>query len=1302
MKNRKITKKLLSFIILCTTVALCAFGISACADKPKTAAVTVEQLTEANDRHKIIEKYGNLHVTETTTYESGATYTANALFYANDYGLVMDYLDEKSDGSKYYSTTMMDGMMLVFNKDANDKRYNADIYADGEYDAKISSIYNLQKSDVIKAPEVKDGKIVVETEYEYPLLNYSEKKTFYFNAETLLIERATTQYTVTTSASIGTTTNEVTYEYGCSDYTPALTAYNAHKNAENKSSFIVVRNAGTAGEKRIEYTLSGESALVVFNGEEKEYALYADADCTIEVENYKDYAKEGYVPVFYLAEKTVPTLKQVIEANDKQKVVEKYGNAHISETASTEGGEPDSTLNMFFYANNYGLVADYLSETTDGTVYYSVTAIDGLMYVNNKTSKGVEYKINVIASDYNAFVASKGNIDESEVIKAPEVKDGKIVVETAYEFTSSDNSYSYTKTYYCNIQTLLIESYATHYTIVSGTEEEKGYTNATVVYGADYTPTMTAYNAHKNADDSKDITIIRNGKTDSEERTQHTVSLSSQIKVLSEDEKQYALFENVSCTNEIDDINAFITDNAYPTIYLGEAKTEAISFVYTYTQADYEEFSALLADFEAAALNEKESLYNVQIAYDYMCDKGMYIQAQSKIAYVEYVKDVTVASAWENYTTAYKAYLDSHSATREVYKRLYKAGAEYNSLLFKSWSQEQIDALLGEDSQTANKLNELYLDCDEIIKTLESLTKDETWIQEASKLYERLTTNNRQIAALNGFDDFYDYACKQIYNRDWSKEEITAFSDYVKKYISPLYTQMERRKWELGDSLSLEKYMQAVDLLAGTKYSEFETDYLSLYFATYGGSLGEKFNSLLSKDVAIFAEGENGSRTAFTGYMDYYGEPYCVFGSGDYYQSLQVVVHEAGHYASFYNFDLASMSRDLSETHSQANEFLFLTFLKDYFDEDIYEYCVVSKIENTLYRIILQTIINQFEIEVYGAETPYTADDYAGIIARLCSDYGVEELKDYITQYVLNVTTANPVYYISYGVSYVACLDLYITAIDDYAAAQKSYRILQDEAKGSDGFKGALSLAGIGSPFEESTFIKINKAFDYDTAFYNAAVEDAMIAEESEIRDLVTLTTDDSRVSWNEDGKVLLLTFHKYPDSYVEGSTFTTGDWYMWTVTDGEIIEWYKNNWGALSDRSVELKQLLGMPLSSTNCYISAVWVDVADVIRPAYQTDPTKQLTAKDLDGSSLGEYADWFNSNILSSYFSSWGQYPWTRLGYTYDWGSDDEYGLTEFLVLKNSTIEVEFTKTIDEFFDWLYDMAMKGEEDEEAQAA
>ena len=225
----------------------------------------------------------------------------------------MDFLSEKSDGSEYYSCTIINGMKYDYEKKGpNEYEYKATLFDDGEYNAYIGINSTFRQDQVVKAPEIRDGQIVLETEFESAELKYFEKMTYYLNAETLLIERVTMFLSVEDSSE---TTNyeasfELTYEYGCSDYTPALTAYNAHMNAENKSSFKVVRNAGTADEKRTEYTISSESDLVVHNGEEKDYALYVDADCTIEVENYKDYLTGGQAPVFYLAEKTAaPTLK---------------------------------------------------------------------------------------------------------------------------------------------------------------------------------------------------------------------------------------------------------------------------------------------------------------------------------------------------------------------------------------------------------------------------------------------------------------------------------------------------------------------------------------------------------------------------------------------------------------------------------------------------------------------------------------------------------------------------------------------------------------------------------------------------------------------------------------------------------------------------------------------------------------------------------------------------------------------------------------------------------------------------------
>ena len=77
--------------------------------------------------------------------------------------------------------------------------------------------------------------------------------------------------------------------------------------------------------------------------------------------------------------------------------------------------------------------------------------------------------------------------------------------------------------------------------------------------------------------------------------------------------------------------------------------------------------------------------------------------------------------------------------------------------------------------------------------------------------------------------------------------------------------------------------------------------------------------------------------------------------------------------------------------------------------------------------------------------------------------------------------------------------------------------------------------------------------------------------------------------------------------------------------------------------------------------------------------------MKAEDLDGSKLGDLEAWFNGNIEYSYIDS--SYPWTRLGYTYDWsGGDDAYGLTEFIILPGSEVEIEWTKSNEEFLSYL----------------
>ncbi len=206
------------------------------------------------------------------------------------------------------------------------------------------------------------------------------------------------------------------------------------------------------------------------------------------------------------------------------------------------------------------------------------------------------------------------------------------------------------------------------------------------------------------------------------------------------------------------------------------------------------------------------------------------------------------------------------------------------------------------------------------------------------------------------------------------------------------------------------------------------------------------------------------------------------------------------------------------------------------------------------------------------------------------------------------------------------------------------------------------------------------------SALYESAMVDAVFADADEILPLVTLTEDSDMVTFDERGeKVLMLSWHRYPESYVAGEVFTCTYGEIWVFTDKEILNWYNTEGKGVEDYTLRLEQLIGLPEEKAYTHISAFWVDTSELIRPAYQPDVTKQVTAADLDGSAIGDYADWFDGNIIWSYFDS--AYPWTRLGYTYDWADGtDEYGLTEFIILPNSEVEVEWTVTTAEFWEML----------------
>lgn len=204
-------------------------------------------------------------------------------------------------------------------------------------------------------------------------------------------------------------------------------------------------------------------------------------------------------------------------------------------------------------------------------------------------------------------------------------------------------------------------------------------------------------------------------------------------------------------------------------------------------------------------------------------------------------------------------------------------------------------------------------------------------------------------------------------------------------------------------------------------------------------------------------------------------------------------------------------------------------------------------------------------------------------------------------------------------------------------------------------------------------------------ALWKAAMTDAVFSDDEEIHELVALTKEDDKVIWDDaEERVLLLSWHNYDDACAPGDSIRMEYGDIWATSVGEMQAWYAQNCDGVEDWDLRFAQLLGVHEDEGYTRFTAFWVSPEDVLRPAYVTDVTKQME-NDYTIVTDEAYKEWFDGNILWSYFEN--NYPWTRLGYTYDWsGGESEYGLTEFLISDGGKTEIAFTYTTAEFVDWL----------------
>ncbi|MBA4417790.1 MAG: hypothetical protein C0392_07760 [Syntrophus sp. (in: bacteria)] len=143
----------------------------------------------------------------------------------------------------------------------------------------------------------------------------------------------------------------------------------------------------------------------------------------------------------------------------------------------------------------------------------------------------------------------------------------------------------------------------------------------------------------------------------------------------------------------------------------------------------------------------------------------------------------------------------------------------------------------------------------------------------------------------------------------------------------------------------------------------------------------------------------------------------------------------------------------------------------------------------------------------------------------------------------------------------------------------------------------------------------------------------------------------------------------------------------LWVTTGNELPAWYRNPANGVNAGNIALKtaQLHGLPTSVLTQYNAVVemWVNPDKVIRPTRDPNrgaqptalPTQDFATKPayMSDNDYTKFKTWYSGNITSSYGNTdpGKQYPWTQLGYTYNWGNDQSSlasvaGLSEFVLL------------------------------------
>ena len=436
-------------------------------------------------------------------------------------------------------------------------------------------------------------------------------------------------------------------------------------------------------------------------------------------------------------------------------------------------------------------------------------------------------------------------------------------------------------------------------------------------------------------------------------------------------------------------------------------------------------------------------LYSLDVTTSYYKDEYDYVYAEMnsidllliEIAQLLAESEQTAGEMKEIYGDAYiehvyKAAKQNSPEIQEDLKEEEKLVGQYDALLTgyvledggREYTLEDIAEVASDDYEEYSRLYGAY--CAGLNR-------------KAGEIYLKILKIRARIADKLGYSNYAEYMY-DAYDRDYSCREIRNLEQVVKDEIVPIYQKAVLRAYMMNgfsnkgsDNIPFSTFLNRFAVILKDFSPEMED---SLQYM--------RRNGLCLSDVS-----EKKMEGSFTTYIDDYQAP-CIMtqyeGTGN---NAQTIIHEFGHFANFHLNTQSGWNTgsylDCCEVDSQGLEMLMLHYYDQLFGESGSS-LRTDKLNDMMYSIISGFMEDEFQQEIYS-HPDMTLEDLNALYLQLSEEYGFTTLYGFtgLEWVMIPHTFQSPMYYISYGVSAIAALEIWALSEKDFSQAKDIYLKVQ-------------------------------------------------------------------------------------------------------------------------------------------------------------------------------------------------------------------------------------------------------------------